>query len=40
MIAGVGVQPLFQRMRGQAQSLAPCRHLYRFQIQFGDRLAS
>jgi hypothetical protein len=30
MIAGVRVQPLFQRMRGQPQSLAPRRHLYGF----------
>jgi len=38
MIAGVTVQPLFQRTRGQAQSLASRRHLYRFEIQVGDRL--
>jgi hypothetical protein len=39
MIAGVGVEPLFQGTRCQAQSLASCRHFYGFEIQVGDRLA-
>jgi hypothetical protein len=33
MIAGVGVESLFQSTRSQAQCLPPCRRLYRFQIQ-------
>jgi hypothetical protein len=40
VIAGVRVEPFFQRTRGQAQGLVPRRHFYRFQIQVGDRLAS
>jgi hypothetical protein len=39
MIAGVRVEPLFQRTRCQAQRLAPRCHFYRFEIQVGDRLA-
>jgi len=38
MIAGVRVEPLFQRARCQAQRLAPRRHFDRFEIQVGDRL--
>jgi hypothetical protein len=40
MIAGIGVQPLFQRTRRQAQSLPPCRHFHRLKVQVGDRLAA
>ena len=36
MIADVGVQPLFQRARGQSQCLPPGCHLQRFEIQIGD----
>jgi len=38
MIAGVGVQPLFQSSRGQPQSLPPRRRLQRFKIQVLDGL--
>jgi hypothetical protein len=38
MIAEIAVQPLFERTRRQAQSLAPHRHLYGLQIQIGGRL--
>jgi hypothetical protein len=37
MIAGVGVQSLFQSMRGESQSLASRRHLQGLEIQFGNR---
>jgi hypothetical protein len=37
MIAGIGVELLFQGAGCQAQSLPPRRHLYRFQIQVRDR---
>jgi hypothetical protein len=40
MIAGVRVEPSFQRTRCQAQSLTPRRHFYRFEIQVGDRRTS
>jgi hypothetical protein len=32
VIAGIGVELLLQGAGGQAQSLPPGRHLYRFQI--------
>jgi hypothetical protein len=38
MIAGVGVEPLFQGTGGQSQSLASRRHLQGLEIQFGHRL--
>ncbi len=38
MIAGVGIQPLFQRARGQPQSLPPRRHFHGFEIQILDGL--
>jgi hypothetical protein len=38
MIAGVGIQPLFQCARGQPQSLPPCRRLQGFEIQILDGL--
>jgi hypothetical protein len=38
MIAGIRVESLFERTRGQAQRLAPRRHFDRFEIQVGDRL--
>jgi len=38
MIAGIGVELLFQGAGCQAQSLRSRRHLYRFQIQVRDRL--
>jgi hypothetical protein len=38
MIAGAGIQPLFQRSRGQPQSLPPRRCLQCFQIQMLDGL--
>ena len=37
MIGDVGVQPLFQRSRGQSQYLPPRCYLQRFQIQIGNR---
>jgi hypothetical protein len=37
MIAGVGVQSLFQSMRGESQSLVSRRHLQGLEIQFGNR---
>jgi hypothetical protein len=37
MIAGVGIQALFQSAGGQTQRLPSGRHLHRFEIQFGDR---
>jgi hypothetical protein len=40
MIAGVGVQALFQCTRRQLQSLPPRRHFHRLEIQVGDRLAT
>jgi hypothetical protein len=40
MIAGVGIQPLFQCSRGQPQSLPPRRRLHRFEIQIANRLAA
>jgi hypothetical protein len=36
MITGVGIQPLFQRPRGQPQSLPPRGHLQGFEIQIVD----
>jgi len=38
MIAGIGIQPLFQCSRGQAQSLPSRRHLEGFEIQILDGL--
>jgi hypothetical protein len=38
MIAGVGVQSLFQSLGGESQSLASRRHLQGLEIQFGNRL--
>jgi hypothetical protein len=38
MIAGVGVQSLFQSLRGEPQNLASRRHLQGLEIQFGHRL--
>jgi hypothetical protein len=38
MIGSVGIQPLFQRSRGQPQSLSPRRHLHGFEIQTDNRL--
>ena len=40
MIAGIGIEPLLQRARCQAQSLPSRCHLYRFEIQVGDGLAT
>ncbi len=40
MIAGVGIQPLFQRSRGQMQSLPPSRRLQCFEIQVLDGLTA
>jgi len=40
MIAGVGIQPLFQCSRGQPQSLPPRRVLQCFQIQILDGLTA
>ena len=40
MIAGVGIQPLFQRSRGQMQSLPPSRGLQCFEIQVLDGLTA
>jgi hypothetical protein len=40
MIAGVGVQALFQRTRRQAQSLPPRCYFHRLEIHLGDRLAA
>jgi hypothetical protein len=40
MIGQVGVQALFQRSRGQLQSLSPRRHLQRFKIQIFDGLTT
>jgi hypothetical protein len=38
MIAGVGVEPLFQGAGGESQSLASRGHLDGLEIQFGNRL--
>jgi hypothetical protein len=38
MIAGVGIQPLFQCARGQPQSLPPRRDLQGFEVQILDGL--
>ncbi len=38
MIAGIGIQPLFQCSRSQPQSLPPRRRLQRFKIQVLDGL--
>jgi hypothetical protein len=38
MIGGVGVQPLFQRSRGQTQRLPSGRHLHGFEVQIPNRL--
>ncbi len=40
MIAGIGIQPLFQGSRGQPQSLPPRGRLQRFEIQVLDGLAA
>jgi hypothetical protein len=40
MIAGIGVQSLFQGARGQPQSLSPRRCLQRFEVQALDGLAA
>jgi hypothetical protein len=40
MIAGIGIQPLFQGAPGQPQSLSPHGCLQRFQIQVLDGLAA
>jgi hypothetical protein len=40
MIGSIGVQPLFQRSGGQAQSLPPRRHLHGFEIQILDGLTA
>ena len=40
MIAGVGIQPLFQRPCCQTESLPPRRHLHSFEIQIADGLAA
>jgi hypothetical protein len=40
MIGGIGVQPLFQRSRGQTQSLPPRRHLHSFEVQVPDGLTA
>lgn len=37
MIAGIGVELLFQSARGQTQGLPPGRHLHGFKIQISDR---
>ena len=39
MIGEVGVEPLFQRSRGQSQSLSPRCYLQRFPIQICNGLA-
>jgi hypothetical protein len=39
MIGSVGVQPLFQRSRGQSQSLSSRRHFHGFQVQIRNRLS-
>jgi hypothetical protein len=38
MIGSIGVQPLFQSVRGQPESLSPRRHLHGLEIQIGNRL--
>jgi hypothetical protein len=40
MIGRVGVQPLFQGVRGQPQSLSSRRHLHGFEIQIGNCLGT
>ena len=40
MIAGVGIQPLFQCSCGQPQSLPPRRHLQGFEIRILDGLTA
>ena len=40
MIGEVGVQPLFQRSRGQSQSLPPRCYLQSFKIQIGNSLTT
>jgi hypothetical protein len=40
MIAGVGVQALFQGTRCQLQSLPPGCHFHSLEIQVDDRLAA
>lgn len=40
MIGDVGVEPLFQRSRGQSQSLPPRCYFQRFQIQIGNGLTT
>jgi hypothetical protein len=40
VIAGIGIQPLFERSCGQTQSLAPRSHLDGLEIQVLDGLAA
>jgi hypothetical protein len=40
VIAGIGIQPLFQRSRRQTQSLPSCGHFDSFEIQILDGLAA
>jgi len=40
IIAGIGIQALFQRSRGQTQSLPPRRCLHGFEIQIANGLAA
>jgi hypothetical protein len=40
MIAGVGIQPLFQCSCGQLQGLPPSRHLQGFEVQILDGLTA
>ncbi|MGA2119133.1 MAG: hypothetical protein ABSH56_30825 [Bryobacteraceae bacterium] len=40
MIRGVGIQPLFEGMRGQPQSLPSRGHLKCFKIQVGNGLTA
>jgi hypothetical protein len=40
MIAGVGIQPLFQCSCGQPQSLPSCGYFNGFEIQISDGLVA
>ena len=40
MIGSVSIQPLFERPRGQTQSLSSRRHLHSFEIQIPNGLAA
>jgi hypothetical protein len=40
VIAGIGIQPLFQRSGSQTQSLPSCGHFDGFEIQISDGLAA